>query len=67
MLGLRTSSGVSLRKIEKIFGSKYLKYFMKQIDIYIDSKMLSMDGDVIKITANGKFISDKIASDLFKL
>ena len=29
--------------------------------------MLSMDGDVIKITANGKFISDKIASDLFKL
>ncbi len=67
MLGLRTSSGVSLRKIEKIFGSKYLKYFMKQIDIYIDSKMLSMDGDIIKITANGKFISDKIASDLFKL
>ena len=67
MLGLRTSSGVSLRKIEKIFGSKYLKYFMKQIDIYIDSKMLYMDGDVIKITANGKFISDKIASDLFKL
>ena len=67
MLGLRTFSGVSLRKIEKIFGSKYLKYFMKQIDIYIDSKMLSMDGDVVKITANGKFISDKIASDLFKL
>ncbi len=67
MLGLRTSSGVSLRKIEKIFGSKYLKYFIKQIDIYIDSKMLSMDGDVIKITADGKFISDKIASDLFKL
>ena len=67
MLGLRTFSGVSLRKIEKIFGSKYLKYFMKQIDIYIDSKMLSVDGDVIKITANGKFISDKIASDLFKL
>ena len=67
MLGLRTFSGVSLRKIEKIFGSKYLKYFMKQIDIYIDSKMLSVDGDVIKITADGKFISDKIASDLFKL
>ena len=67
MLGLRTSSGVSLRKIEKIFGSKYLKYFMKQIDIYLDSKMIFMDGDVIKITANGKFISDKIASDLFKL
>ncbi len=67
MLGLRTSSGVSLRKIEKIFGSKYLKYFMKQIDIFIDSKMLCIDGDAIKITANGKFISDKIASDLFKL
>ena len=67
MLGLRTSSGVSIQKIENFFGSIYLKHLMKQVESYIDSKLLHLDGDTIKITSNGKFLSDKIASDLFKL
>ncbi len=40
---------------------------MKQVESYIDSKLLHLDGDNITITSNGKFLSDKIASDLFKL
>ena len=67
MLGLRTSSGVSIQKIENFFGSIYLKHLMKQVESYIDSKLLYLDGDNITITSNGKFLSDKIASDLFKL
>jgi len=67
MLGLRTSSGISIQKIEKFFGSIYLKHLMKQVESYIDSKLLHLDGDNITITSNGKFLSDKIASDLFKL
>tara|TARA_B100001113_G_scaffold349407_1_gene344766 strand:+ start:848 stop:1975 length:1128 start_codon:yes stop_codon:yes gene_type:complete len=67
MLGLRTSSGISIQKIENFFGSIYLKHLMKQVESYIDSKLLHLDGDNITITSNGKFLSDKIASDLFKL
>ena len=67
MLGLRTSSGISIQKIEKFFGSIYLKHLMKQVESYVDSKLLHLDGDNITITSNGKFLSDKIASDLFKL
>jgi len=67
MLGLRTSSGISVQKIENFFGSIYLKHLMKQVESYIDSKLLHLDGDTITITSNGKFLSDKIASDLFKL
>ena len=67
MLGLRTSSGISIQKIENFFGSIYLKHLMKQVESYIDSKLLHLDGDTITITSNGKFLSDKIASDLFKL
>ena len=67
MLSLRTSSGISIQKIERKFGNAYLKYLKKQIKKHIDSKLLCLDGDTIRIKSDGKFLSDKIASDLFKL
>ena len=67
MLGLRTFSGVSIRKIENDFGSDYLVYFQKESKKYLKSKLLIWDEDVIKISSKGKFLSDRIASDLFKL
>ena len=67
MLSLRTSSGISIQKIERKFGNAYLKYLKKQIKKHIDSNLLCLDGDTIRITSDGKFLSDKIASDLFKL
>ena len=67
MLSLRTSSGVSIQTIERKYGDSYLKYLKKQIKKNIDSKLLCLDGDSLRITSDGKFLSDKIASDLFKL
>ena len=67
MLSLRTSSGVSIQTIERKFGDSYLKYLKQQIKKNIDSKLLCLDGDFLRITSDGKFLSDKIASDLFKL
>ena len=60
MLSLRTSSGISIQKIERKFGNAYLKYLKKQIKKYIDSKLLYLDGDTIRITSDGKFLSDKM-------
>ncbi len=67
MLGLRTFSGISIRKIENDFGRNYILHFQKESKKYLKSKLLVQDEDLIKIGSKGKFLSDRIASDLFKL
>ncbi len=67
MTGLRTIWGVSLEKIENDYGSNYLKYLKVQARKYIDQELLYIDDGILKTTHKGKFLSDGIASDLFKL
>ena len=75
MTGLRTMWGVSLKKIEKDFGNKYVDYLIQQIKKPIEDGMLKIissenktDKDLIGkivITDKGRFLSDGIASNLF--
>ncbi len=65
MTGLRTIWGVDLNRIEIEFGSETLTYLKKQAGKFLDDGLLSMDGDIIKTTTKGKFLTDGIASDLF--
>lgn len=67
MTGLRTIWGVSLHKIEQDFGKSYKNYFLEQSQKHINEDLLYIDDDKIGITNKGKFLSDGIASDLFKL
>ncbi len=67
MTGLRTIWGVSLKKVESDFGENYKKYLLKQADIYINQHLLYLDDDKLLTTKKGKFLSDGIASDLFKI
>ena len=67
MIGLRTIWGVSLHKIEQDFGKSYKNYFLEQSQKHINEDLLYIDDDKIGITNKGKFLSDGIASDLFKL
>ncbi|OGS82302.1 MAG: coproporphyrinogen III oxidase [Flavobacteria bacterium RIFCSPLOWO2_12_FULL_31_7] len=67
MTGLRTIWGVSLKKIEKEFGDKYLNYLQKQAEKYISDQLLEVEDAILKTTKKGKFLSDGIASDLFLL
>ena len=67
MTGLRTIWGVSLKKIEKEFGDKYLNYLLKQAEKYISDQLLEVEDAILKTTKKGKFLSDGIASDLFLL
>ncbi len=67
MTGLRTIWGVSLEKIEKEFGKTYLDYLNQNIGKYIADNLLSIDGNILRTTKKGKFLSDGIASDLFLL
>ena len=65
MTGLRTIWGVSLQKIETEFGSSYSSYLQKQLEKYLRDGLLFIEGDILKPTAAGKFLTDGIASDLF--
>lgn len=67
MTGLRTIWGVSLEKIEKDFGNYYAEYLKMQSQKYILEDLLYLENNILRTTLKGKFLSDGIASDLFKL
>jgi oxygen-independent coproporphyrinogen-3 oxidase len=65
MTGLRTKCGVSLEKIENDFGKTFHNYLLKQAEEPLSKKLLFIEDNVLKVTKNGKFLSDGIASNLF--
>ena len=67
MTGLRTIWGVSLDKIEQDFGLVYKDYLLEQATIFINQHLLYIDEDHLHVTKKGQFLSDGIASELFKL
>ncbi|WP_396602988.1 radical SAM family heme chaperone HemW [Algibacter sp. R77976] len=67
MTGLRTVWGVSLNKIENEFGKNYKNDLLQQSEIYIKEQLLYIEDDKLLTTKKGKFLSDGIASNLFKI
>ena len=67
MTGLRTIWGVSLERVEREFGERYLLYLLDQSKKYIQSEHLALTENKLTTTKKGKFLSDGIASDLFLL
>ena len=65
MTGLRTIWGVSLDRIENEFGTTYLEYLTNQAQKFLDDNLLFIEGNVLKATKKGKFLTDGMASDLF--
>lgn len=67
MTGLRTIWGVDLEKVKADFGPQYYEYLMMQSKKHRDEELLYIDKAKLKTTQKGKFLSDGIAADLFKL
>ena len=67
MTGLRTIWGVSMLKIETDFGEKYVEYLENQSKKYIQQELLYIENRVLKTTKKGKFLTDGISADLFKV
>ena len=67
MTGLRTVWGVSLEKVEQDFGQQYKNYLLEHSQKHINEHLLYLDNNKLLVTKKGKFLSDGIASDLFKL
>ena len=62
--GLRTMWGISLHDIRTKFGEKLFLYCQKQAKPPIDSGLLLKNGDRLRFSKAGIFISDGIMSDL---
>lgn len=67
MTRLRTANGISLQEVTSLFGASFLMYLEKQMAQYITKQLLMVDGEFVKVTKRGKFLTDGISSDLFML
>ena len=67
MTGLRTIWGVSLVKVEKDFGTIFKDYLNEQSKVFINQHLLYLDDGHLRVTKKGQFLSDGIASKLFKI
>ena len=65
MIGLRTSTGVSLKEIRDKLGNKFADYLEENSKNRILSNDLYWDRGHLHVTKKSKFLSDGIASDLF--
>ncbi len=65
MTSLRTYWGCNKNKINREFGSKFLKHLEKEASSHLKNGLLIEENDNIKLSAKGKLLADKIASDLF--
>lgn len=64
MTSLRTYWGLSLNAIEREFGKKYRSYCLDNASEHLKHGTLSLQGDRLKLTREGIFVSDSILSDL---
>lgn len=67
MTGLRTMWGIDMQRVATQYGSDRVVYLQERAQKFIDDELLQLEGDVLKMTDKGKFLSDGIASDLFWL
>lgn len=64
MTSLRTCWGVSLDAIEREFGREYCSYCLDNASEHLKQGTLSLQGERLRLTREGIFISDTILSDL---
>lgn len=60
----RTAEGISLEKIKREFGDKYLNNLMNEAKKHIANGMLEIADNNLRLTKEGVIISDSIMSDL---
>ncbi|PZU88445.1 MAG: coproporphyrinogen III oxidase [Chryseobacterium sp.] len=65
MIGLRTIWGVDLNKFNKTFSSEIIDYLKQEIKPKLESGILIIDNNYLKIPEKHWFLADGIASDLF--
>jgi len=65
MTRLRTQRGMLQLEVEEQFGKIYWQHIEQQAATHIHYGFLEKEGGILRITDQGKFLGDGIASDLF--
>ena len=65
MTRLRTIWGVDIKEVEELFGEIYKTHLLNEVSKEVELGFLEREGDILKVTQKGKFLSDGIASNLF--
>ena len=64
---IRTMVGIDLEEVRIVFGDDYRQYLLQQAQKYLTDELLTIEENHLKVTRKGKFLSDGIASDLFRV
>ncbi len=64
---LRTMWGIRLNDVQTLFGDDFLNYLQMQAEGYLRRGLLVKEGDVIRLSRDGIFVSDGIMSDLLRV
>ncbi len=65
MTRLRLRQGIQVSEIEEKFGKEKKEYLMKESKPYLKRDLLLLENGFLKISSEGKFLSDGIAAELF--
>lgn len=61
---LRTKEGININDLVKKFGIEYRNYLIENAKKYLDSNLMVIDNNNIRISRDGIFVSDAIMRDL---
>ena len=65
MTGLRTIWGIDMEHVKTTFGRRIMNKLLNETKEYMDAGYMQQNGENVTLTQKGKFLADKIASDLF--
>ena len=65
LLGLRTRNGINLREMEELFGHERTVAFLKYFESEVESECYRLDEHYIRLTPQGFWHADGIASGAF--
>ncbi len=65
LTSLRTIWGVELGYLKSNFNDEFVKIFLKQVELFIQTKTIAVNNQTYTLTEKGKLLADKIASELF--
>lgn len=64
MTGLRTQWGINLEEINSKFSEEIITDFMQELQAYLNNEFVIIEKGFLKLSHKGKFIADRIISDL---
>lgn len=67
LTSLRTSWGTDLSKLKVDFGYDLLDLHSRYIQQLLDAKLAVIESKSLILTRSGRFLADKIASDMFAM